>query len=368
MSRLLVFIFCVLVVTGVVAQSGVRKYANSFLDIGVGARGLGMSNACVAGTDDVYASYYNPAGLVNIEQTFQVGLMHSEYFAGIAKYDHGSVAVPIQDGKRVLGFSFFRFGIDDIPNTLFLYGPDGTADYSRISNFSSADYAFNLHYAQKFDRVEGLSFGGSAKIVYRTLGPFGHATGFGIDLGLQYRKDGWRAGAMLRDITTTFAAWDFGGISDSIKRAFVNTGQDLPKNSIEYKSPTIIFGGGYEVNIKDKFYIYPELNLIFTTDGQRNVLVPGKPISMDLGFGVEMNYAKIGYIRAGIGNMQRYVNFDGKTRFTAAPTLGAGLHIKFISVDYTLANLAGLSGTNAGLYSHVISIRLDINTKAKQGN
>jgi hypothetical protein len=88
----------------------VRNTLNDFLNIGVRARGLGMGNAQVASTEDVYSGYYNPAGLANIPNTFQVGLMHSEYFAGIAKYDYGSFAVPVQDHKRVLGFSFFRFG------------------------------------------------------------------------------------------------------------------------------------------------------------------------------------------------------------------------------------------------------------------
>ena len=38
----------------------VRKYSNDFLEIGVGARGLGMSNAQVASADDVYAKYAFP--------------------------------------------------------------------------------------------------------------------------------------------------------------------------------------------------------------------------------------------------------------------------------------------------------------------
>ena len=56
----------------------VRKYSNEFLNIGVGARGLAMSNAQVATTSDVYSNYYNPAGLVNIPNTLQLGIMHSE--------------------------------------------------------------------------------------------------------------------------------------------------------------------------------------------------------------------------------------------------------------------------------------------------
>ena len=34
-----------------------------FNDIGLGARPIGMSNAFTAVADDVYAIYYNPAGL-----------------------------------------------------------------------------------------------------------------------------------------------------------------------------------------------------------------------------------------------------------------------------------------------------------------
>lgn len=180
---LLAFLF----IASAASAQEVRKYSNEFLNVGVGARGLAMSNAQVATTSDVYSNYYNPAGLVNISNTFQLGIMHSEYFAGIAKYDYVSVAVPIQQKKRVLGFSFFRFGIDDIPNTLFLVQPDGSLDYSKITSFSAADYAFMFHYAQALP-VKGLSVGGNVKMIYRQIGKFAKAYGFGVDLGLQYRN------------------------------------------------------------------------------------------------------------------------------------------------------------------------------------
>ena len=346
-------------------QGEVRKYANEFLSIGVGARGLGMGNAQVASCEDVYSGYYNPAGLANIPNTFQVGLMHSEYFAGIAKYDYGSVAVPFPDKQHVVGFSFFRFGVDDIPNTLFLYGPTGEPDYSRITSFSTADYAFMLHYAQKF-KIPGLTVGGTAKIIYRSLGPFGSATGFGIDLGLQYRRKGWRVGLMLRDISTTFDAWSF-TLTDAQKFVLLNDTNALPKNTIEYTSPTIVFGGAYEINVKNKFFILPEVNIILTTDGKRNVLIPGKPISMDMNFGLELNYARIGYIRAGVANIQRYYAENGQRSYAVSPSIGAGIRIKVIAIDYTLTNLTAIQGSsqNNGLYSHVISLRLDINIKKK---
>ena len=347
------------------SQGQIRVYTNDFLNIGVGARGLGMGNAQVASVEDVYAGFYNPAGLANINNTAQVGLMHSEYFAGIALYDYASFAVPLADKKRVFGFSFLRFGVDNIPNTLFLYGPDGSINYNNISSFSTADYAFMLHYAQKFN-IPGLTAGGTVKIIYRSLGPFGNAVGFGIDLGLQYRKGGWRAGVMLKDITNTFDAWSF-TLTDAQKQVLLQDSNQLPKNSIEYAPPSIILGGAYEVNIKNKFYILPEINFLLSTDGKRNVLLPGNPISMDAVAGLEMNYAKIGYIRVGVSNFQQYSAINGHTAYSVSPSIGAGVRIKVIAIDYTLTNLTAVQGSsqNNGLYSHVISLRVDINTKKK---
>ena len=347
------------------SQGEIRVYTNDFLNIGVGARGLGMGNAQVASAEDVYAGFYNPAGLANINNTAQVGLMHSEYFAGIALYDYASFAVPFADKKRVFGFSFLRFGVDNIPNTLFLYGPDGSINYNNISSFSTADYAFMLHYAQKFN-VPGLTAGGTVKLIYRSLGPFGNAVGFGIDLGLQYRKGGWRAGVMLKDITNTFDAWSF-TLTDAQKQVLLQDSNQLPKNSIEYAPPSIILGGAYEVNIKNKFYILPEINLLLSTDGKRNVLLPGNPISLDAVAGLEMNYARIGYVRVGVSNFQQYSAINGHTAYSVSPSVGAGVRIKVIAIDYTLTNLTAVQGSsqNNGLYSHVISLRVDINTKKK---
>jgi hypothetical protein len=359
----------ILMSTTVLFGQTVRKYSNEFLNIGVGARGLGMSNAQVATTGDVYSNYYNPAGLVQIPHTFQIGIMHSEYFAGIAKYDYVSLAVPVKAQKAVIGFSFIRFGIDDIPNTLFLVQPDGSVDYSRITSFSAADYAFMFHYSQALP-VKGLSLGGSAKIIYRQIGKFAKAYGFGIDLGLQYRLKQWRFGLMAKDITSTFAAWNI-TFTDAEKQVLLQTNNDLPKNSLEITTPTITLGAAYDVNIKNKFFITPEVNFAFTTDGKRNVLIAAKPISIDMNAGLELKYVPAKdidvAIRVGVGNLQRSTDELGKKRFTVSPNIGAGIHVKIVSIDYALTNLTTIKDKDggAGLYSHVISLRLDITKKQK---
>src|SRR5690606_6069339 len=93
------------------ANAQTRKYSNEFLKIGVDARAFGMANSVVGSVNDVTAGYWNPAGLNKMSSDFQVALMHSEYFAGIAKYDYVAFATHI-DSQSTIGFSAIRFGVD----------------------------------------------------------------------------------------------------------------------------------------------------------------------------------------------------------------------------------------------------------------
>ena len=82
--------------------------------------------------------------------------------------------------KHFIGASFIRLGIDGIPNALTLYNDDGTIDYTNVTEFSAADYAFLLTYATL--PIEGLSVGGNTKIIHRKVGPFAKSWGLGLDL------------------------------------------------------------------------------------------------------------------------------------------------------------------------------------------
>ena len=101
---LIIFAFALNQIT---SQNSAPKYSNEFLNIGVGARSLGMSNAVIASTDDVHSGYWNPSGLSGLNSDLQIGLMHSEYFAGIAKYDFGAIAKRI-DSSSAFAVSFVQ--------------------------------------------------------------------------------------------------------------------------------------------------------------------------------------------------------------------------------------------------------------------
>lgn len=356
-----------LVLTGFGFQAGaqqVRKYSNDFLSIGIGARGLAMSNAQIASVSDVTAGYYNPAGLAFVNNDIQLAAMHAEYFAGIAKYDYAALAVPIMDKTRTLGFTFIRFGVDDIPNTLNLFNSDGSVNYNNIRSFSVGDYGIYLHYAQKIKVPKGdLAVGVSPKVIYRKAGSFANAIGFGIDLGLQYRYKGWRFGFMGRDLTSTFNAWKF-HFTDSEKQILTQTGNELPVNSLEITMPRFWFGASYEYRYKNIFRIQPEISFDLTTDGKRNVLVKGKPVSMDMNFGLEVSFVDIVYLRTGMGNIQSSTDDLGKKITTFQPNIGAGVGYKgYVRVDYAYTDIGDKSDA---LYSHVVSLHLGINKGMKK--
>lgn len=190
LKRLLLLLFILLSITNAKSQI-FRKYSNEFLNLGVGADAFGMGKAVVASTKGVNAGYWNPAGLVYLEDR-EVSFMHASYFQGIANYDFVAYAVPI-NRTSAIAFYAMRFGVDDILNTTELIDNQGNIDFNRISLFSANDYAFNLAYAKKLNK-SGMSFGFNAKVIRRIIGKFASAWGFGFDAGWQFKSDTWNVG------------------------------------------------------------------------------------------------------------------------------------------------------------------------------
>lgn len=366
-----------LLAAAMLATSGslfAQKYSNEFLSIGVGARAQGMAGAQLAHVNDATAGFWNPAGLTGVNSDLQLAAMHNEWFASIGRYDYVGIAAPILNKSHYLGFTFIRFGVDNIPNTLSLYEQDGTVNYNNVTTFNAADYAFMLHYAKSFDSL-GLSFGITPKVVHRKIGPFATSWGFGIDIGAQYKRGDWRFGLMLKDISTTFNAWSF-NFTDEEKAVLDLTGNDIPIKSIEITRPTIGFGVAYIKDFKvgkpkegkkQKYIgLTAELDFNMTTDGRRNTLISANPISFDPALGLELHYNNLVFLRGGINNIQQFKDINSNNVWAVQPNFGVGFRIYKFYVDYALGLNAGgaiIDNTQGAILSHIVSVKIDISFK-----
>src|SRR5690625_7703190 len=111
-----------------------------------------------------------------------------------------------KDGKSHGAVSMIRMGIDDIPNTLHLYGPDGKINYANIRSFSVADYAFLFSYARELG--DSLwKVGGNIKVIRRVLGSFAKAWGGGIDIAASCIVESFICGCDGRDACAGVNYW-----------------------------------------------------------------------------------------------------------------------------------------------------------------
>ena len=146
--------------------------AMTFLKIGVGAEAMSMGESQVAATDDLYASYWNPAGLSRLEKP-QLALMHNEWFAGI-NHEFVGFALPLGDiGTVGVSSSFLSFGE--------LQGRDRDGNETTI--FRPYDLALILSYARRFGSA--LAFGTNAKFLREQIADE-TGTGIAFDFGVLY--------------------------------------------------------------------------------------------------------------------------------------------------------------------------------------
>lgn len=156
--------------TDIHENAGTR--AMTFLKIGVGAEAIGMGESQVAAADDLYASYWNPAGLARIQKP-QLALMHNEWFAGI-NHEFVGIALPAGDiGTVGLSSSFLSFGD--------LQGRDSEGNETTI--FRPYDLAVILSYARNFSSA--IAFGANAKFLREQIADE-TGTGIAFDFGVLY--------------------------------------------------------------------------------------------------------------------------------------------------------------------------------------
>jgi hypothetical protein len=153
------------------ALSAAQAPAARFLDLGFGARALGMGEAFTAVADDISCVYYNPAGLAAGGRGKELSFTHAWHVQDTAVSQAAYM-------KRPYAASLTYFSSGEME------GRDDQA--AETGNFTASDYAFSLSRGLSLGR---LSVGASAKIISQRIKNSG-ATSAAADLGLLYRFEG----------------------------------------------------------------------------------------------------------------------------------------------------------------------------------
>lgn len=330
----------------------VAKYGAAFLEGGVGARALGMGGAVVALVSDVTAGYWNVAGLSGIEYP-QAAYMHAERFSGIVSFDYGSVAFPI-NGRSTFGLSFFRSGVDDIPNTWDAWDPIRDQPKPRPENyitlFSAADYAFFTSYSRLVG--SSLSLGFTGKVIRRSVGTYQKAWGYSFDVGAQVRTGRFLFGANLQDASTMLLSW-------SVNREKVQPIQDvfgleMPTGGTELVLPVLRLGSGTFLPITPDTRLTVGFDMDFRFDGQKAYVLDAAGMSYHPRLGAELSYRDAVALRGGLSN----VTHSDVQGVQLTPSVGAGLAVNQFDIDYAFGDFAGMSADLG--FSHRLSVKITL--------
>jgi len=283
--------------------------SGSFLNYSPSARGSGMSDAFSSISDDAYASYYNPAGLVGIER-FELGATYNKSFQDISN-QFFSVAYPKRIGE-VFSLSYSGFSYGDIQG----YDANGY----KTKNIDTGDKYLAFSYGRAFtkDEIERsvLSGGMNLKYISEKLDNVS-ANAFAIDLGAVYslRPDKyWLSEIPAQEFKFSAVLRNFGSGLKFDKESY-----PLPRalvlgaswHSYPWGSHRLILGMDNVISNYDKFAINLGAEyFMFELVGVRVGFTTQKDIGSKINFGIgfKLSFVDIDYSMTPfgeLGNMQK---------------------------------------------------------------
>jgi len=274
-----------------------------FLNLGIGPRASAMGDAQVGLADDVFATFWNPAGLAQLE-TPQAGFVQTQYLQNITE-QYLAYAQPTHSAGTFAGsLTYLSAG------TFQGYDAAGQP----IGNVGANDAAFGLSYGYPLyqDRRYGtlLAGGLNAKWIQERLDNVS-ARAYAADAGILFvpgkkwgeSLNGWKAGLDLRNVGTPmkFDTESF-PLPESLTAGFSYTG------SWRGESFTLTLDGQQP------------------NDGPRN-----------FGAGIEITTLKILVLRGG---------YTSSGDLGSGLRIGGGLRFKTLQFDYAFAADGPLGNTN----------------------
>ncbi len=177
------------------AASFVGVRAAEFLEIPVGARGIGMGSAYSAVADDISSIWWNPAGLGFLENS-ELMVTVVDYTMDLT-YSYGAIATPVFDGRVVIGGFFGYLDIPDMEITT-VSQPMGTGN-----TFNAYDFQMGGSLAYNFS--DRFTSGINLKYIHQDVMSNIGGSAFAIDVGAIYHTE-----LMNREIKFAFSVQNLG--------------------------------------------------------------------------------------------------------------------------------------------------------------
>ncbi len=162
-----------IIISFVFSQNNVATTSAAFLEIGPGARSLGMGSAFVSIADDASSLYWNPAGIVNVSRP-EVQTYYSPWLVETQFY-YNTAVIPM-GGFGSLGISFTAVTMDEMM-VRTVQDPE-PSKYGQ--KFDAGNISMGIAYAKKL--TDRFSFGFQTKFIQESIWQM-KAQGIAVDIG-----------------------------------------------------------------------------------------------------------------------------------------------------------------------------------------
>lgn len=180
---MLAFAFIALVPTIVMAK-GTGGQPGQFLSWGAGARSLAMGKAFLAISDDSSSTYWNPAGMTQLDRKEMMAL-HAILFADTSysflSYVHPTATMGVFGGNftRLYSGGFEKIQIKIDPTS------QDIVEFNKVGTFDSVQQALTLAYGK--DVVDVLSLGVAMKFIQNVLDTSSNSF-FALDISIMAKE------------------------------------------------------------------------------------------------------------------------------------------------------------------------------------
>jgi len=275
----------------------------NFLKLGIGPRAVAMGEAQVGLADDVYAAYWNPAGLTQL-QNREAGFVQTQYLQDIqsqyAAYAHPHPTL----GTFAGSFTYLNVGKFDA------FDASGQPNGQVGANDAALAFSYALPVIRHRRMDSQLSIGVTGKYIQETLDSVtSHACA--ADLGLFYSP-----------------GKDFGGTLEGFKAGLAvrNLGSSMKFDQESFTLPRTIAAGVSWTGIWLGEKLTAAVDGEQPNDGKETV-----------GAGLELSTLQLLILRVG---------YTSKGDAGTGLRLGAGLRFKTVQVDYAFAGAGDLGQTH----------------------